>query len=123
MTQILRVSLLMCTAANSQRSKLEITKAELDSFYEWLEGPEFGSHPTHRIPLHRLKTAEREVWRKICLKVHEKTTLRAALQEVRGDHLFWTPLLLAHQDTSSQPYTVGKGKGKRLQRRWDQRWD
>ena len=63
-TQVFRTSLLRCIAANRQRHKLDITKEELDAFYDWLEGPELGSHPVHRVPLVRLRTAEREAWNK-----------------------------------------------------------
>ena len=112
---VFRTSLLMCVAANSQHSNLDISKGELDSFYDWLEGPEFGNHPTHRVPLGRLRSAEREAWRKICLKVHERTGLSQALEEVRKDYLFWTPILMgdpgAGQSATGEPR--GKGKGSK----------
>ena len=112
MTQVFRTSLLMSIAANSQHRNLDINKEELDAFYDWLEGPEFGNHPTHRVPLARLRSAEREAWRKICLKVHEKVSLRDAIEKVRTDYLFWTPLLLGGLEAGSSATGEPKGKGK-----------
>ena len=114
----------MCVAANSQHANLDIDKTTLDSFYEWLEGPEFGNHPQHKVPLARLRAAEREAWRKICLKVHERVPLSKALQEVRTDYLFWTPILMGEDTGNKMPNQAqgastrsqtpkGKGKGKK----------
>ena len=115
MTLVFRTSLLMCIHANSQHTLLAITKQELDSFYDWLEGPEFGNHPTHRVPLTKLRAAEREAWRRICLKVHERMSLRSALEAVRRDYLFWTPILMGDPGAgfSATGEPRGKGKGSR----------
>ena len=110
---VFRTSLLMCVAACSQHRNLDIDKTDLDSFYDWLEGPEFGSHPTHRVPLTRLRSAEREAWRRICVKVHERTPLREALQQVRSDYLFWTPILMSTQEAGLSATGETKGKGKK----------
>ena len=112
-TLVFRTSLLMCTAASSQHGNIQISKDELDSFYDFLEGPEFGSHPSYRVPLTRLRSTEREAWRRICLKVHERTPLTQALKEVRADYLFWTPLLMADSGAGFTATGEGKGKGKR----------
>ena len=40
--------------------RLDIDKTQLDSFYEWLEGPDFGNHPQHKVPLARVITHCRE---------------------------------------------------------------
>ena len=120
-TQIFRTSLLMCIASNSQHANLEIDKTELDAFYDWLEGTEFASHPIFRVPLARVRSAEREAWRKICLKIHERIPLREALTAVRSDYLFWTPLLMAEMGAghSATQDVKGKGKWKAKQRpRW-----
>ncbi|CAE8611384.1 unnamed protein product, partial [Polarella glacialis] len=86
---IWRNTLLMCIWSNPQEIRLQITKAELDEFYDYLLGDDIYK----RKPQPSLKTmmiSERRAWRKIREHLHKGTTLAAALKLMMNDFLFWT---------------------------------
>ncbi|CAE8722080.1 unnamed protein product [Polarella glacialis] len=86
---IWRSTLLMCIWSNPQEIRLQITKAELDEFYDYLLGDDIYK----RKPQPSLKTmmiSERKAWRKIREHLHKGTTLAAALKLMMNDFLFWT---------------------------------
>ncbi|CAE8732808.1 unnamed protein product [Polarella glacialis] len=86
---IWRNTLLMCIWSNPQEIRLQISKAELDEFYDYLLGDDIYK----RKPQPSLKTimiSERKAWRKIREHLHKGTTLAAALKLMMNDFLFWT---------------------------------
>ena len=86
---IWRNTLLMCIWSNPQEIRLQITKAELDEFYDYLLGDDIYK----RKPQPSLKTimiSERKAWHKIREHLHKGTTLAAALKLMMNDFLFWT---------------------------------
>ena len=80
---------LMCVLSFPQFGQFDITREDLESWYEWFYGEDIGG----RFPPpedHVLAIAERNAWRKIHEKMHEGNTLKAAMLSVRQDTLFWT---------------------------------
>ena len=115
MTQIFRTSLLMCTAGASQHSHLQIDKETLDDFYNFVEGPDVGQNPQKPLSLARLRWAERECWKRISIKMHERVTLVAAIQAIKVDFFFWTHVLHGKDpetQTSPRQQEPRGGKGK-----------
>ena len=89
MHAVFRNTLLMCVLSFPQFGKFDITREDLESWYEWFYGEDIGG----RFPPpedHVLAIAERNAWRKIHEKMHEGNTLKAAMLSVRQDTLFWT---------------------------------
>ena len=84
-----RCSATPSSCASSQFGQFDITREDLESWYEWFYGEDIGG----RFPPpedHVLAIAERNAWRKIHEKMHEGNTLKAAMLSVRQDTLFWT---------------------------------
>ena len=89
MHAVFRNTLLMCVLSFPQFGQFDITREDLESWYEWFYGEDIGG----RFPPpedHVLAIAERNAWRKIHEKMHEGDTLKAAMLSVRQDTLFWT---------------------------------
>ena len=89
MHAVFRNTLLMCVLSFPQFGQFDITREDLESWYEWFYGEDIGG----RFPPpedHVLAIAERNAWRKIHEKMHEGNTLKAAMLSVRQDTLFWT---------------------------------
>ena len=89
MHAVFRNTLLMCVLSFPQFGQFDITREDLESWYEWFYGEDIGG----RFPPpedHVLAIAERNAWRKIHEQMHEGSTLKAAMLSVRQDTLFWT---------------------------------
>ena len=89
MHAVFRNTLLICVLSFPQFGQFDITREDLESWYEWFYGEDIGG----RFPPpedHVLAIAERNAWRKIHEKMHEGNTLKAAMLSVRQDTLFWT---------------------------------
>ena len=89
MHAVFRNTLLMCVLSFPQFGQFDITREDLESWYEWFYAKDIGG----RFPPpedHVLAIAERNAWRKIHEKMHEGDTLKAAMLSVRQDTLFWT---------------------------------
>ena len=85
---VFRTTTLMGIYANPTQTKLHITKAKLDKFYEFIYGTDLaGRSPPP--PLAIMMYAERLAWRKISLLVHEDISLSDAIDEIRQNTLFW----------------------------------
>ena len=117
MTKIFQTTLLMCTAGNPQHANIQITREQLDEFYDFLEGDRMAQNPAHRIPLQTLRKAEREVWRRVCLALHNKESLPNALRRIQGDWIFWTPFINGSHTGQERPQGSQKGKGRGKDRR------
>ena len=89
MHAVFRNTLLMCVLSFPQFGQFDITREDLESWYEWFYGEDIGG----RFPPpedHVLAIAERNAWWKIHEQMHEGSTLKAAMLSVRQDTLFWT---------------------------------
>lgn len=108
---IFRTTLLMCIWVSPQHTNIQITKDELDEFYDHIYGPRLaGATPVPSLRV--LMIAERKAWRNISLMLYRGKTLSAALLEVRLDHLFWIQEVtnFSHNPRVVAPGAEGKGK-------------
>ena len=139
-THILTQSItLMCYALPSVGLVNTITRSDLEDHYEWFWGPELaGAAPAPSLQV--LMDVDILYWKKVAILMHKHTTLKEALKEARGDHLFWTREVIqktppiqgggqaqaSQQPSQQQPYwppqaqpswqnwpPYGKGKGKK----------
>ncbi|CAE7700384.1 CML13 [Symbiodinium sp. KB8] len=89
MHRVFRNNLSMCLLAFSQFSQFDVSKQDLDDWYDWFWGPDIAG----RTPTPSEKTllyAERNAWRSIHNLVFEGKSLKEAMLEIRADALFWT---------------------------------
>ncbi|CAE7365727.1 unnamed protein product, partial [Symbiodinium necroappetens] len=89
MHRVFRNNLSMCLLAFPQFSQFDVSKHDLDDWYDWFWGPDIAG----RTPTPSEKTllyAERNAWRSIHNRVFEGKSLKEAMLEIRADALFWT---------------------------------
>ena len=95
---VFRNTLLMCIAAFSQFPQFDLTKEDMDSFYDWFYGPTVaGRRPS---PL-----------------MHSGLTLKQAMTKVKEDSLFWMHEVyerVIHQHSKGKE----KGPGKSKKGKW-----
>ena len=85
---VFRNTLLICSAAFPQFPQFNLTKEDLDSFYDWFYGPEMGGcRPSP--PEQTLLMAERNAWREVHELMHGGMYLKEALEKVQNNSLFW----------------------------------
>ena len=117
--QVFKTSLLMVIFCFPMQLKLQITKKELDKYYEFLLGPDIvgrDSQPSLKVMIQ----AERRAWRRIVLDLAEGTTLSEALKNMKQNTLFWQTEVLnksSHQPADTEPWWTKKentGGRKRL---------
>ena len=111
MHQVFRNNLYMCLISFPQHPQFNVTKTDLDDWYEWFWGKDIADRkppPSEQTLIY----AERNAWREIHHKVYEGSTLRDAMQTVRQDSLFWTREVYERCQVRSSGNTVGKGKFK-----------
>ena len=72
----------MCLLAFPQFTQFDVSKHDLDDWYDWFWAPP----PSEKTLLY----AERNAWRSIHNLVFEGKSLKEAMLEVRSDALFWT---------------------------------
>lgn len=81
-------TLLMCIWSRPHITRLQITKTELDRFYNHLLGEEI--YKTKPPPAMRtIMTSERRCWQKIRELLHQGLTLSTCLDKMINDTLFW----------------------------------
>ena len=85
---VFRNTLLMCLAAFPQFPQFNLTKEDLDSFYDWFYGPELGGRRPSP-PEQTLLMAERNAWREVHELMHGGMYLKEALDKVQNNSLFW----------------------------------
>ena len=86
MHRVFRNNLSMCLLAFPQFSQFDVSKHDLDDWYDWFWGPDIAG----RIPTPSEKTllyAERNAWRSIHNLVFEGKSLKEAMLEIRADAL------------------------------------
>ena len=79
----------MCLLAFPQFTQFDVSKHDLDDWYDWFWGPDIAGRtppPSEKTLLY----AERNAWRSIRNLVFEGKSLKEAMLEVRSDALFWT---------------------------------
>lgn len=108
MQKVFMTNLLMCIYAFPQFSQLEVSKKELEDFYNWLNGPSIGAR-TPQPSVYTIMMAERNAWREIARKMHLGQTLSTALADMRSDLLFW------QREVYEKLEPKGKGKGPQQQ--------
>ena len=97
--EVFKTSLLMVIYCFPMQPRIQITKKKLDKYYDFLLGPDLvgrDTQPTLRVMIQ----AERRAWRRIVLDVAEGTNLEDALNNMKGNTLFWQTEVLnksAHQ--------------------------
>jgi len=119
---IFRNTLLMTIWAHPEQSNLHLEKPELDSFYDFLYGPDIlQTGPTLRVIMY----AERNAWREIARQVAAGVALKTALLSAQNNSLFWQRQIYAQPGTPAstrptyQPKGWSKGKkGSRPKGRW-----
>eukprot|EP00971_Amphidinium_carterae_P332102 6466085-Amphidinium_carterae.1 len=103
-----RTSLLMAVVGHPHHTHLQIEMADLEKFYQFLDGPEIG----RRSPppsLNVMMRAERAAWRRISILLHEGQSLDQAITQVRTDTLFWVREVYEHlRAQPSSPFQPGK---------------
>ena len=85
---VFRNTLLMCLAAFPQFPQFNLTKEDLDSFYDWFYGPELGGRRPSP-PEQTLLMAERNAWREVHESMHGGMYFKEALEKVQNNSLFW----------------------------------
>ena len=105
---VFATNLLMCTFAFPQFSQLEVEKADIDDFYSWLHGPSIGGR-SPAPSIYTLMMAERNAWREIARKMHLGKTLKASLQDIKQDLLFWQREVYEKLDHQLPQALKGKG--------------
>ncbi|CAE8734910.1 unnamed protein product, partial [Polarella glacialis] len=105
---IWRNTLLMCIWANPQDIRLQITKADLDGFYDNLLGDDIYKKKPQP-SLRTMMISERKAWGKIRELLHKGLTLAASLTKMLNDTLFWQREVY---EFIKQPGTLPKGPGK-----------
>ena len=109
-------TLMMALAANTHQPHIHVDKEwwrKLRRFYEdFLFGEAVLQRPNPP-PLHQLMAAERKAWQRIAsLMWTERRTLKEALDEVWGNHLWWQSLLDAkHPQEDYKGFSKGSPKG------------
>ena len=81
MHQVFRNNLYMCLISFPQHPQFNVTKTDLDDWYEWFWGKDIADRkppPSEQTLIY----AERNAWREIHHKVYEGSTLRDAMQTV-----------------------------------------
>jgi hypothetical protein len=86
--QVFKTSLLMVIYCFPMQTKIQVTKKELDKYYEFLLGPDIVGRDTQP-SLRVMIQAERRAWRRIVLDLAEGTPLTEALKTMKGNTLFW----------------------------------
>ena len=106
----------MCTLAFPQFQQFDITKSDLDEWYDWFYGPSIAGRrpPPSEFTL---LWAERNAWRQIYQLMADGSTLKNAMKTIREDQLFWTRevyerVLFQQLKTPKDPKGKGKGKDK-----------
>ena len=104
MIRVFCTTLLMCLSAFPQHSKLQITKGDLDDWYQWFWGPEIAA--AHPRPGDRtLLFAERNAWKEIHNMVFSGTPLKEAMEKQKNNLLFW------NREVCQRAWALKGGKG------------
>ena len=106
----------MCTLAFPHFQQFDITKSDLDEWYDWFYGPSIAGRrppPTE----FTLVWAERNAWRQIYQLMADGSTLKEPMKTIKEDQLFWTRevyerVLFQQLRTPKDPKGKGKGKEK-----------
>ena len=116
MHMVFRNNLLMCTSAFPQFQQFDITKSDLDEWYDWFYGPSIAGRrpPPSEFTL---LWSERNAWRQIYQLMADGSTLKTAMKTIKEDQLFWTRevyerVLFQQLRTPRDPKGKGKGKDK-----------
>ncbi|CAE7402536.1 ppsC, partial [Symbiodinium microadriaticum] len=107
MHRVFRNNLSMCLLAFPLFTQFDVSKHDLDDWYDWFWGPDIAG----RTPAPSEKTllyAERNAWRSIHNLVFEGKSLKEAMLEIRADALFWTSL---RKGEKGKPFARLPGKG------------
>ena len=108
MHRVFRNNLSMCLLAFPQFSQFDVSKHDLDDWYDWFWGPDIAG----RTPTPSEKTllyAERNAWRSIHNLVFEGNSLKEAMLEIRADALFWTREVYERVPRPGEKGTNGPG--------------
>ena len=116
MHTVFRNNLLMCTLPFPQFHQFDITKSDLDEWYDWFYGPSIAGRrpPPSEFTL---LWSERNAWRQIYQLMADGSTLKTAMKTIKEDQLFWTRevyerVLFQQLRTPRDPKGKGKGKDK-----------
>ena len=106
MHMVFRNTLLMCISAFPQFKQFDVTKDDLDEWYDWFWGRDIAGR-TPAPSDYTLMLAERKAWREVHNLVYKGETLKSALETLRKDYLFW------QREVYERIYhNKGGGKGK-----------
>ena len=103
---IFRWTLLMCLSAFPEMTHLQITKKELDDYYEFIMGDLVLKRTNNKPSLKTVMITERRAWSMAVDLMYEKAdegiTLPKALEEVRKNSMWWTNQL-DYKPPNNQP--------------------
>ena len=110
---IFRWTLLMALSAFPEHSTIQITKKQLDDYYEWLYGPSIAQRQNNPPTVYKLRWAERQAWSAITdilwEERHKGTTLAQAITTIQGRTLWWNDLLADKPKTdNSKPQKLDR---------------
>jgi hypothetical protein len=109
--KVFQTSLLMCCWVCPQHRNLDVTHDDMKKFYKYILGPDVAqSKPAPSVKV--LMIAERKAWRKIAIFMHEGSDLKAAMEKVSSDALFWIREIDQQRSAAGTEKPKGKGKGK-----------
>ena len=114
MHTVFRNNLLMCLLAFPQFQQFDVSKSDLDDWYDWFYGPEIAGRKPPPFET-TLLWAERNAWRQICQLMADGATLKNSLKQMKENQLFWTREVyerIMFQQLRSPREVKGKGKGK-----------
>ena len=116
MHMVFRNNLLMCTLAFPQFQQFDITKSDLDEWYDWFYGPSIAGRrpPPSEFTL---LWSERNAWRQIYQLMADGSTLKTAMKTIKEDQLFWTRevyerVLFQQLKTPRDPKPKAKGRAR-----------
>ena len=110
MQMVFRNTLLMCIKAFPQFPQFDVTKSDLDSWYDWYWGKDIAGRSPPPSDL-TILLSERNAWREIHNSMFEGKTLKEAMTDVRNDTLFWQREVYERMLRSSLSRPKGKGQG------------
>ena len=106
---VLKSTTLMVAYILPNITQIQVTHTQLTNFYNFLFGPSI-AEKTPQPSLATLISAELEAWRWISTKMHEGSTLGAALDDVIKDALLWTRTVYQRTSQNTSWNQTGGGK-------------
>lgn len=120
-TTVLSTSIVMVSYVLPTIPVIQITKQDLDEYYNWFFGPEIAGR-TPAPPLRVLENADLAAWRRIAIELHRGRDVKQALKDTKADAPFWQRDVY-EKTLKGGSYNQSYGKGDQgYQRNQNQGW-